>query len=178
MPETQTVWLHRSEPFTRVVRAVTDWDAPSPCEGWTARDVLNHVMDTQRDFLAQRGHPVAEPPGDDPAARWQAHQDAVMNLLADPAVAGEQFEGFFGPTTVGAVLTGFYGFDLIPHRWDIARSQGADEPFTSEEIVEIEASMDGWGEHAYGQGIFEGPLEVPANASDQTRALAMMGRRS
>lgn len=177
MPGAQNVWLYRSEPFTRVVRGVTDWDAASPCEGWTARDVLDHVMSTQRDFLVQRGHAVPETLEEDPAARWQAHQDAVVALLTDPAVAGEQFGGFFGPTTVGAVLTEFYGFDLITHRWDIARSQGVDEPFTTEEIEEIEASMDGWGEHAYGEGIFKGPLDVPADASEQTRVLARMGRR-
>ena len=33
----------------------TAWDAPSPCSGWTGRDVVAHVVDTQRDYLTRHG---------------------------------------------------------------------------------------------------------------------------
>ncbi|MHC3366308.1 maleylpyruvate isomerase N-terminal domain-containing protein [Rhodococcus aetherivorans] len=43
--------------FTTRVEAVPAdrWDAPSPCEGWTARDVLRHVVDTQRQIVTVVG---------------------------------------------------------------------------------------------------------------------------
>ncbi|MBK6954892.1 MAG: maleylpyruvate isomerase N-terminal domain-containing protein [Actinomycetales bacterium] len=42
-------------PLTDIIAAVPDWSAPSPCEGWSALDVLDHVLMTQRGLLAERG---------------------------------------------------------------------------------------------------------------------------
>lgn len=171
-------WRRRTEPFSAVCADVTAWEAPSPCEGWTARDVLEHVMDTQRDFLAQRGHDLPPVSGPDPAARWSAHRGAVEALLANPEVAGAAFEGAFGPTTIGAVLTEFYGFDLVVHRWDPARSQGREETLDAEERALIGSSVAAWGEHAYAPGIFATPPEIDPEASEQHRVLALTGRRA
>ena len=179
-PDAATRWRERSAPFTAEVEAVADWDAPSPCEGWTARDVLAHVIDTEREFLA-RVDLAAEETADadgDPAARWAAHLAAVDALLADPAVAARPHDGAFGPTTVGDVLLDFYGFDLIVHRWDLARSQGREARLSEAELTLVDAAVDGWGEHAYAPGIFGAPVDVPAGADAQTRVLARTGRRA
>src|SRR5699024_257252 len=50
-----TAWRRSAAPFTAEVEAVADWDAPSPCEGWSARDVLAHVIDTEQEFLTRVG---------------------------------------------------------------------------------------------------------------------------
>jgi hypothetical protein len=92
-------------------------------------------------------------------------------------VAARPHDGAFGPTTVGDVLLDFYGFDLIVHRWDLARSQGRDARLTGAELALVDAAVDGWGEHAYAPGIFGAPAEVPAGADEQTRVLARTGRR-
>ncbi|GAA4519414.1 TIGR03086 family metal-binding protein [Brachybacterium paraconglomeratum] len=166
----------RARPFTTVVEAVEDWDAPSPCAGWSARDVLEHVLSTQREFLAARGHPVPGGADEEPARAWAAHHREVDALLADPDVAGQPYDSAFGPSTLGATLIEFYGFDLIVHRWDIARSQGLDERFTPQEITLIDAAVDSWGEHAYAPGIFAHALPVAPEADAQARVLARMGR--
>ncbi len=49
-------------PLTDVVEGVADWDAPAPCDGWTAHDVLHHVVTTQRALLADRGVALAPAP--------------------------------------------------------------------------------------------------------------------
>ena len=43
-----------SEDFTRTVHAVPRdrWNNPSPCEDWTALDVVRHVVETHGMFLA------------------------------------------------------------------------------------------------------------------------------
>ena len=46
-------------PLTDIIAAVPDWSSPSPCEGWSALDVLDHVLMTQRGLLAERGIPNA-----------------------------------------------------------------------------------------------------------------------
>lgn len=88
----------------RVADEVDDWSAPSPCEGWSAADVIAHLITTERDFLAERGVPL--PPAPDvatgPGAAWRDHASLVGELLADPGVADAEYEGFFGPTTIGA----------------------------------------------------------------------------
>lgn len=178
--ELHTRWRELAAPFTAEVEAVTAWDASSPCEGWSARDVLAHVIGTEREFLAKAGllsGGGAEAEAEDPAARWAAHLAEVDALLADPETAARPHDGAFGPTTVGAVLVEFYGFDLVVHRWDLARSQGRDARLAAEEIAMIDANVDGWGEHAYAPGVFSRPLTVPDGADEQTRVLARPGRR-
>ena len=78
------------------------WDAPSPCEGWTARDVLRHCVDGSKMFLGFVGQEL--PPGpsvdDDPAGAWANARNAIQSALDDPAIAQTEFDGFFGrPST-------------------------------------------------------------------------------
>lgn len=172
------LWRKNAEPFGSLVSRATNWDAPTPCEGWTARDLVEHVVSTERDFLKQHG--LAGPVVDtaDPERQWLEHERFVAELLADPAVAGREFAGYFGPSTIGETLAGFYGGDLIVHRWDLAISQGADAELSEEDLDAVDAAMDGFGEQAYGPGLFGPPVPVPDDAGHQRRVLARTGRRS
>lgn len=178
MSTVQQTWLRQIRPFTETVAIVTDWEAASPCEGWSARDVLEHVIGTQRDVLSDHGHPLAPISAEEPTQRWAEHAAAMDRVIEDDALIGTVFDGFFGPTTIGETLLRFYGFDLLVHRWDLARSQGEDVEFTAEELVEMEDAIDGYGDAAYLPGIFAPALEVGADASTQQRVLARTGRRA
>src|SRR5215471_6100806 len=67
------------------------WDAPSPCEGWSAADVAGHVIgDLQavKAFATWRDEDngIADPrcaAGDDPVAEWRAERARMMAAL-DP----------------------------------------------------------------------------------------------
>lgn len=170
---------HRSaDRFGDAVAGMQDWAAASPCEGWTAADVVNHVVGTQRDFLTAQGVDLGPAPDGsaDPAHAWRAHDERVRALLADPAVAGRTYDGFFGPTTVGATLATFYGFDLVAHRWDLGRAADREERFDDGELDLLERSVAGFGEHLYAEGICRPALAPPADADRQTRVLALLGR--
>ncbi len=164
--------------FTAVLDGLpaSAWAAPSPCADWTAADVVAHVVDTQRDFLTQHGVDLGPRPAGDPGALWAAHRAAV--LAVDDDVWHREYAGFFGPTTVGATLTDFYGFDLVVHRWDVGRAVGRDVRFSDAELDDVERSIAGFGEHLYGEGICARPVAVPDGADRQTRVLALMGRSS
>lgn len=152
------------------------WSAPSPCDGWTARDVVAHVIDTQRDFFT--GHdvdPGTRPDLDDPSAAWRTHAVSVAERLDDPAVGDTSFDGHFGPTTVGETLLRFYGFDMIAHRWDIATAAGQQVRFTDDELATMETAADGFGPALYGDGVCK-QIAVPESADRQTRLLARLGR--
>src|SRR3954451_18362226 len=86
--------------FTERVRAVPAdaWNNPSPCEGWTARDVVGHLTEWIPGFFRANG--VAFPPvpsvQDDPVGAWTTVQRTIGDALADPAVATKSLDTPFG----------------------------------------------------------------------------------
>ncbi|SCX39582.1 TIGR03086 family protein [Klenkia marina] len=153
------------------------WSAPSPCEGWTAADVVAHVVDTQRELLATHGADLGPRPTGDPATVFRAHAGAVQAALTDELV-GTQYDGFFGPTTVGATLEQFYVWDMVVHRWDVARATGGDETLTDAELARTEAGADSFGDALHMDGICAPALPVDADADRQTSVLARLGRQA
>ncbi|MCW4352167.1 maleylpyruvate isomerase family mycothiol-dependent enzyme [Hoyosella sp. YIM 151337] len=160
-----------------VATPMARWDAPSPCEGWTARDVVRHVIDTEQDFFAQHGVDLRpKPDASDPNAAWAAHSARVQSLLADEQFTAARFDGYFGPTTIGATFDTYYLFDVLVHRWDIATAAGLAATFTEEELEAIEERVAAFGDTMYMEGICKPALETSAGADRQTALLAKMGR--
>jgi uncharacterized protein (TIGR03086 family) len=168
-------WDRHAEPLTDVIDSVTDWQAQSPCAGWTAADVVDHLMQTHREFMTRQGREIPLVSGG-PDEQWNHHVSAMSALVRDEELVARPLETPFGDSTVGQVLMDFYGMDLIVHRWDLATSQGQDHRLTEEELAEVDAAVDGYGQAAYAPGIFKGPLDVPAEASRQEQVLARTGR--
>lgn len=172
-------YLSDADTFTDLLTAQgsdPNWSAPSPCDGWSASDVVNHVVDTQRDFLTQRGANLGERPSGSPDQVWVAHTDGVRAVVADEDFVTSEYDGYFGRTTLADTLATFYGFDLLVHHWDVARALGQDVTWTDAQMDRIETALDGFGEHLYGEGICQPALDVAADAPRQTRLLARMGR--
>lgn len=167
-------------PLRQVIDAVPAdrWTAPSPCDEWTARDVVRHLVDAQRDFLTGKSVALPEIPDidADPAAAWHAHADAVAGALADESAMSTGYDGHFGPTTVGDTMVRFYVFDMVAHRWDLATATGQETRFSDAEMDQLETGMDGFGEALYMPGVTKPGVEAPADASRQDRVLARMGR--
>lgn len=153
------------------------WTMASPCVGWTAADVLDHLVDTQRDFFAERGVALPDRPSGDQATVWTRHAASVARVLSDPDIDGAEFEGFFGPATVGETLLRFYGFDMVAHRWDIARAAGIEHRFSEADLDVLDAAIAGFGDAMYAPDICAPALPPSADADRQTRVLALMGRR-
>lgn len=166
--------------FGEVVHAGGNWAGASPCDGWTAADVVAHVVDTERDFLARHDVDLGARPDGDPASTWDAHLAAVAAVLT-PDLLSREFDGYFGPTTIGATFAQFYAWDLVVHRWDLARALGVPTSFTDAELDRLEASIPDPGtpmyEAFYSEGICRPPLPVPDGASRETAVLAALGRR-
>jgi len=130
------MYLDKADRFGSVVRDVRPdrWSAQSPCAKWTAAEVVDHVVDTEREFFARQELEVAARPTGSPVEVWRGHLDAVRHALGDGSVLERSFDGFFGPTTIGATLNSFYTLDLVVHRWDLARAAGSDTEFSDEEM--------------------------------------------
>lgn len=174
-----TQFLTDAELFGTVVAAGGDWSGASPCEGWTAADVLDHVISTERQFLGAHTDLGPEPTGG-PESRWQTHLAALHRTLTADLVA-TAYDGYFGPTTIGETLRDFYGFDLLVHRWDLGVALGREVELTDGELARIEARIPEPGDPRYAmfysEGICGPPVPVPPAASRQSATLAKLGRR-
>lgn len=101
MNTTLSTFDEARQPLEAVLSAVPAdrWADPSPCEGWSARDVLSHIIETQRDFFTGRGLDVGVQLDidADPAAAWREHAQRVADVVEDDAAVATAYEGFFGP---------------------------------------------------------------------------------
>ena len=174
-----TQFLGHVDTFTqRIANLHTDhWENPSPCEGWTAKEVLDHVIDTQRDVFGKRGLDLGPHPDGTPQEAWTAHTAALKSATNDEETLLATHDSFFGPTTLADTLLSFYCFDLIIHAWDIHQATRNDLTLTSAELDLLETCIQSWGEVLYQEGICKQPIEVPDDADRQTRILALTGRR-
>lgn len=164
------------------VAAVPDdrWESPSPCEVWTARDVVRHVVESQGRFLGLVGRELGGIPSvdDDPPAAWNAARAVVQADLEDPQRATASYEGAFGPSTFENAVDGFGNLDVLVHGWDLARAAGLDERLDPEEVqrqLERTAQM---GDALRRPGVCGPEVESPPDADNQTRLLNFLGRRT
>ena len=168
--------------FTERVEAVPPdrWDAPSPCEGWLARDVVRHMVEWFPAFfltLWEVPQPVVPSVDDDPAAAWATVRDAIQDALDDPEVEARERDTPLGSSFASAVATGAIP-DVLIHTWDLARATGLDETLDAEEISGLAASIDDMPFEAMeSSGHYGARVPPEAGADDQTRVLNAFGRR-
>lgn len=151
------------------------WSAATPCEGWDVQDVLRHVVETNRDFLSnhvQLDHETGELRAD-----WEAVRTLTQTILSDGR-GDTVFEGYFGPMTIAEAIDGFYGMDVLVHRWDIARAAGSAEhqildDDDADHYLEIARSN---GDALRMDGICGPELPAPADATTGERLIAFLGR--
>ncbi len=169
--------------FTRRVEAVPPaaWDNPAPCEGWVARDIVGHLTEWIPGFLAARGVDLglaALPPvADDPAEAWTRLDASLQAALDDPEVATREIDTGLGLQTVEHAIDGFCTGDVLVHTWDLARATGLDETLDPDEVHRMLAEMEPLDAALRKSGHFGPRVEVPAEADEQTRLLAFLGRQ-
>ena len=182
MPDVADRYRRLAARLTAVVDAVPDgtWSRPSPCDGWTAEDVLGHVATTEWDFLTARGlAPGGAEPPEAPSEAWPFVRDLVQDVLDDPARADTPYDGYFGPTTFAASVDTFYAMDLVVHGWDLAHATGLEdfEPMPADEVERILDQAHALGDNLRLPGVCGPAIEIGPDASRQDQLLAYLGRR-
>ncbi len=177
MSETAERYRRVAAAFTeRVEQVPTEaWGQPTPCEGWVARDVIRHIVDTTAFFL---GDKAAEVPSvdDDPAGAWRAARDQIQTALDDPSVAGMEVESPMGRSTFEELVGRFGVADVLIHTWDLARATGLDETLDPAEVSRLFAMMQPMDEMMRQGGAFGPKVDVPDDADEQTKLIAFTGR--
>lgn len=164
------------------IASVSDdqWSNESPCEGWTARDVVGHLVGSAAMMLGFVGDQLpADAPSvdDDPLGAFRAARDAVQRRLDDPALADEEFDGMMGRTTFARTIDQFGSADLVVHQWDLARATGQDERLDADEVRNLHAAFQGAGDMIRSPGVFGPAVEPAPDADEQTRFLNFVGRQ-
>ncbi|MCG7634277.1 maleylpyruvate isomerase family mycothiol-dependent enzyme [Gordonia McavH-238-E] len=164
--------------FADVVAGVTDWNAPTPVDGWVARDVVAHLVDWFTGFLAAGGVELPAGPtvADDPAGAWSAHASGVQALLDGPSAEDTFTHPMAGEHRLADAVDQFYTADVFMHTWDLARSQGLtpdlDAAF-ARRLLDGMASID---EMLRSSGQYGPKVEVPDDADVVSRLMGFIGR--
>ena len=165
--------------FDQVIDGVSDWEAPAPCAGWVARDVVRHLVEWIPGMFAGAGVSVADAPDvdTDPAAAWAALRDALAGALADADVASRTMT--FGPAgehTVAAAVDRFVTPDVLVHAWDLARASGQQVELDAEVAAGTLAGFEAMGDALVASGHFGPATPIAPDAPVQDRLIAASGR--
>jgi uncharacterized protein (TIGR03086 family) len=154
------------------------WDDPSPCEQWTARDVVGHLVGAVGMFVGRVGVELPDGPSvaDDPVGAWETARQGVQAALEEPSIATREYDGAMGRSTLEGTVGKFGIGDVLVHTWDLARATGLDERLDPGEVHRLFVVMEP-NDAAMRQGTAFGPrVECPDDADEQERLLAFTGR--
>lgn len=182
MSEISERYARRASAFAEKVAAVSEdqWAASSPCEDWTARDVVGHVVQSQGMFLGFVGREMGEHPSvdDDPEGAVRAVTGRIQQDLEDPELAAQTFEGFMGTQAFEASVDQFLAADLLIHGWDLARATGQDDTIPAQDLAEMREAIKQFPEEAMrSPGAFGPEVPVAEDASDQDKLMGFLGRK-
>lgn len=165
--------------FTEKVQGTTDWDVPTPVEGWVARDVVEHLMTWLPGLLQSRGLPGLDTLAGarhSTTERWLAHTAGVQALLEGPDADRAFEDPFLGPQRLGELVDRIYTGDVFLHTWDLARATGQDDTLDAETCAAMLAGMEPIEDVMRSSGQYGPRVAVPADADAQTRLLGFIGR--
>jgi uncharacterized protein (TIGR03086 family) len=161
------------------------WTRPTPCEGWTVRALVSHVVvqDSQVKEVLEGGTPTEVIHVDEsilghhPVGTWRGTALAALDAFKAPGVLEATFPHPLGEVD-GATLLGFRLVENLVHGWDIARACERDVDL-DDHLATL--ALDFFAPRADGlldSGHFgEGPTEISPDAPVGERLLAFCGRR-
>jgi uncharacterized protein (TIGR03086 family) len=153
------------------------WDAPTPCRGWTVRDVIEHITKEQiegsRVLAAEREKAAGLQVAESPREAWR-HAAELSTVAWTNADLDRRLALTSGPMRCGdyaevALL------ELVVHRWDVQRGAGAGLEVDGAAVSHV---LD-WAQtnlpDLEAGGGFDPPVEVESEyAVDQL--MALLGR--
>jgi uncharacterized protein (TIGR03086 family) len=157
------------------------WQRPSPCDGWNANDVLEHVIGFHDVLLLRPLGSKTDRPHDVPQQRWEltfnqvrqtlSRADVFQRVVEIPAVGTR-------PATqldVGELLPRLTQ-DVLVHTWDLARAVGGDDQLDPQWCATFLNRLPADPNVLSGSGMFAAPVTIDDAADPQSRLLARLGR--
>ena len=160
------------------------WQAATPCAGWDARTLVNHLVSGNLWAAELAAGATIEDVGSrfdgdllgaHPVAAYAESAAAAATAFRRPGALHELCAVSYGPVP-GSVYAGHRFFDVFIHGWDLAVATGQDTTLDAGLIRACQEIIEPQLEAFRGAGALAGPLLVPPGADAQARFLAMLGR--
>lgn len=173
---------------TDLVEAVPadGWDRPTPCEGWTVRDLVGHLTAEHLwaprllagETLADVGDDYAgDVLGQDPVAAWR--HAVTRSILAWGDVSHQDEERELQVSSGSITLREYADqmlVDLVVHAWDLAAALGLPHHPVAEAVHRATEYERPRTEHGQGiDGLFR-PAVATTSSDPLDRLVAMLGR--
>ena len=173
--------------FGELVHQVKDdqWSDATPCTDWDVRALVNHLVYEARwcvpllegQTIEQVGDRFeGDLLGDDPAGSYDAAlaeaSTAVREVDLDRIVHLS-----FGDLPASEYLTQLTS-DFVVHAWDLARGIGADDRIDPDMATFVYAAAEPMADMLAASGLFGERVQVADDADEQTKLLALFGRRA
>jgi len=182
MTKVQDSYRLVSSGFDAAVSSVSPdkWEVQSPCEQWTARDVVAHVVEGHRSVIAgvRGGEPEPLGADEDPRRAWEKASQAIDEITGDPKAVAKEVDGPTGRMSAGEIIGRFVTMDLLVHTWDLARTIGADERLDEDSVRQAYEALKPMDAMIRQPNVFGPKLQPPIDADLQTEFLYFLGRRA
>ena len=168
--------------MTAVVDAVPRdaWSAPSPCEGWTAKDVVGHVIGGMQRISGSgpSGPPAASGlgPDDDPVDSYHQARERAFTAL-DTVDLSMMVPGPAGDMPLDQMVGVFATMDVIVHTWDLAHAVGLPVTLDQDLVQEAYDRLRPMDAMIRVPGVFGPKVDPPAGADLQTQLMCFLGRK-
>jgi uncharacterized protein (TIGR03086 family) len=159
-------------------------DAPTPCEEWDVRGLLNHVVSgnlwaaelaTGKTIPEVGDRLDGDVIGADPLAAYDASAAAADAAFSAPGAMAAPCAVSYGPVP-GEIYAGHRFLDLVIHGWDLAVATGQDatlDPALVEACWEVATPQM---ELLQGSGMFGHAGAAAGGGDRQAELLAALGR--
>ena len=180
-------YADRASRFETIVASAPagTWSKPSPCEGWVAADVVQHVLDMHAAMLLPLKRPLSNAASVEgsPLLAFQSARRDLEDALTDDSVSHTQVPTPMGHMTLAEHIDQVASQDLVIHGWDLAMATGQDHELDPGEVARLWSSAQHMDERlrtpgAFGEGVIVyGPtVPVPDTAPTSHRLLGLLGR--
>jgi uncharacterized protein (TIGR03086 family) len=160
------------------------WHAATPCAGWDAHALLNHVVSGNlwaaelaagTTIESVGGRLDGDVLGPDPARSYATSAKAAAAVFLRPGALDAPCAVSYGPVPE-SVYAGHRFTDVLIHGWDLATATGQDTALDPDLMEACRQIIEPQLELFRAAGALAAELPVPPDATPQTRFLARLGR--
>lgn len=159
---------------SKIPGALDQLDAPTPCDEWDVRTLLNHLLSALK-YFAEAPHdqsaklPQGTPPAllrDDAVKQYAQARETTLRVYREPGVLEKT-----GPSL------GIAFVDQLVHGWDLAQATGQDATMPEDLADAAFAMIDGRMPDDQRGTFFKPAVPVAGDAPPQDKLLAAGGRQ-
>lgn len=179
---------HRALQATqKIVAGIRDdqWDAPTPCEDWNVRELLQHVVAGNHWVKPLMTGQSIEQVGDrldgdllhhSPFMAYEASATEADVVFAEPGAMEAMAAVSYGPVP-GSMYCGHRIIDVVVHGWDLATATGGDATIDPELVDACWAIIEPQYDLLATSGMFGSATEPPVDADPARKLLLALGRQ-